>query len=55
MGLHEDASFMQLIHLLVCHLLMHVVGASGALPRSGFLAPGKLLEFSVQVPPVLPQ
>jgi hypothetical protein len=26
MGLHEDASFMHLIHLLVCHLLMHVVG-----------------------------
>src|SRR5215469_12872144 len=29
--------------------------ASGVFPRSGFFAPGKLPEFSVQVPPVLRQ
>jgi hypothetical protein len=28
--------------------------ASRVLPRSGFLAPGKFLEFSAHVPPVLP-
>ena len=47
---------LHLIHLLVRHLLMDVVGhqVSFFLPRSGFLASGKLLEFSVPVPPVCP-